>query len=1210
MRIPLLSLFFCLPALNALENIASPARDGFVFSFQATFKEKESHLIFRLSGNDSHTLHLSTNKLVAQKSRGLVQKHKEEWKLNKGIEYRFLIQCRKKSFAVCVDGRRVMSLPREEGDISLTVEEVNDATIVSTRFQPCETVHFADDFMRQEDQGSGWETLTGIWQLARATQLEFAASPFRLQAIEGHEAQCVKGFPFWRDYLFQASTRIHNDKASTGLAFYRLGDTEFLFRWNGTTKLFELLYKSGKETEILSTREGDLEKRQWYRLGVAVCGTLVRCFVDETEVLRGHSDRLAQGGIGLYASHGSEPVEFDDVLVEGLPFEEGLFWSMKHSELVRWIRSAQPHNEIINPTFINDRYMQNWTSDSQAVTSKEELLATSGKSHYGYTFFRAPSDWWRSTGRWDAYSRWSCRPEWSFFAGTDDQLALIWNKRRFPGDICVDIYAANPMVTMRPPFYGETSLNLTICGDGENPFSGYTVSMGGWNLPVTNLYRQDKVVAASTEAIIPVSKPSGYHREWFHLQLARRGERVSFSFEGKQTFEFEDPKPLKGSRVGIWSLESGVSIARAQIKYSDETEMWTKIEKKNELKEAEGWHTLDGDQGALPIAMNERGRQFVRLINKRPGGTFAASPPGLPINLAKSPVISFSYRTTEAARANIYLQIGDHWHQLRFTGPADTRSPVTKLGELPSVKSDGKWHQARFDLFPAILNSHTKEPFIIQTIRIGLLESGDLLAAALGANPRGTHWDIANLEFSASRETMSRPTLSQEKDPLFEDFEQGIDNWENFGGLDGAMPFADSDAGGKGTSLQLYKATHGGVFGARWKIKAINLNDHPVLELDYRMPENVRVGLLTRIGNQWFSIVFSPAANAQFSNQAAVKVERDNQWHSLQLPLLELFTRTFPNNDSRWVNEIIFSDQGENSPNGYRGNIKGTRYWLDNVRFVRGDKTKTTETFKADSQPEIPQPLVTVKYPETLFFESFESNRMPWRDWCEGTVMLAPLGPFGEHCARIFGYREDAYFSTMLWESWVDLDRYPILSFDYRLPPTASLGFAVNLDDYFYLLPFSRQVNLETLNAKTKAEYVTTLAGDCIADDRWHSTEINFLDYLKKRFPDRQSFRIRDLRTQTMGGGNPLGQSCYFDNVAFHSRRAGEVKIGWKVSEQTTQVKYSLSVKPEVAAEQFGSDGSNEIVKKLAAGTYYFHLSAMSGDGAWAEPVHRKIVLE
>ena len=95
-----------------------------------------------------------------------------------------------------------------------------------------------------------------------------------------------------------------------------------------------------------------------------------------------------------------------------------------------------------------------------------------------------------------------------------------------------------------------------------------------------------------------------------------------------------------------------------------------------------------------------------------------------------------------------------------------------------------------------------------------------------------------------------------------------------------------------------------------------------------------------------------------------------------------------------------------------------------------------------------------------------------------------------------------------------------------------------------------------------------------------------------------------------MGGGNPLGQSCYFDNVAFHSRKPGKVRIQWATPPGTTAVKYSLNPEPDGKPDTTVARQTGELVKMLESGTYYFHLSAQGGDGVSGETVHRKILLE
>jgi hypothetical protein len=374
------------------------------------------------------------------------------------------------------------------------------------------------------------------------------------------------------------------------------------------------------------------------------------------------------------------------------------------------------------------------------------------------------------------------------------------------------------------------------------------------------------------------------------------------------------------------------------------------------------------------------------------------------------------------------------------------------------------------------------------------------------------------------------------------------------------------------------------------------------------MPHQVRAGLLVQVGGGWLSFVFSPDGKTKRWNQLVHVVQRDDQWHHTELNLLEAFKTSFPDAKDLWVNDLLFADQAEASLNGYAGNWWGNRYWLDNVELVAsGKKADGPRPQTPDPRPEAP--LVSVIYPDRLFLHSFETGPMPWRDWCDGPVVFSP-GGLGQRCARIFGYRPAAYLSTMLWEDWIDLNRHPILRFDYRIPPDAAIGFAFNLEEFFYELPFSKAVELEKLRPDRREECVTGLVPGCKADDQWHSIEIDLLGLLKQRFPGRTEFRVRDLRTQQMGSQNPLGVSCYFDNVSIHSRRPGEVQIVWQTPRGTAAHSFCLDSAPQTVPDEVPEPGEPSATFKLGPGLHFFHLRTRSEAGIWGQPVHVPVRLE
>ena len=1330
----LCSLLLIFASRLALGQNAFPSAPEFSIFFETRFSNAKESLPISITsdGEEIARLILSPAQLTLLKKRGARQRI--AWRLPLLKPQSFVIQARRSRITVVHEDRIVASILQIKGPFRVHFEGPH-AKSVRARFQPTAAVEFDDDFMRtDESTGNSWSTVSGRWSLAAATQLAFAASPFRFQALPGLEALCKTGHSFWRDYLFRTAARLDTSNESVGIAFYYLPDgSHFLFRWNAVTRHFELNRISGKQ-EILAERKGVLEAGQWYRFGVAVCGTYVRCYVDEIEVLRAVSDHLVHGGIGLYALPQERPIDFDDVEVLGIPFEPQEFRRLSHSKFLTWMRSLRSEKVNINPTFQSDRYMQNWAGasagwykvkssalpvfrqtaryfqgfdielpveafisgklkeisfpgfgirgrsdqggislrleaggkliderrlkpgtetlsfswtpagftwdgDPKSTVKGRELksatpeLSLSGdldedfwqkvrlrpRGSYSYSFYGAPADWWRSTGAWEAYSRWSCRPEWTFFSGTSNHLALIWNKRSFPKDVMLDVYAANPMVTMRPPFYGEVSLNFTICGDGVNPFSGYTLVIGGWNRPVTRLYRKDKVVGEFKEPLIP-NGPGEFHRQWFHVQLTREGKKVSAFFRGKRIFEYEDSHPLKGDRVGFWALESDISVAHASIFFSREGEMLNPVRQPDPaFVISEGWKTLDGEQGAIISRHVESGRKFIRLTNVRPGGTFAASPPIGPFDLVQKPVFSFDYRLRPGVKANIYFRVKDDWFRLRFTGPNRSRHPTFDIGEIPNPRADGRWHHVEIRTlaaFQRLLPGTNSLP--VQEIRIGLLEADALLAAGLGGNTQGAYWDIADFRMIERplSPTLQNAQASKKEDPLRyattapDDFEKDMNSWESFGGTESAYLFRDIATSAAGlASMMLYKRTHGGVFGARWKRTPFNLDAFPAIEFDYRMPSEVRTGLLLQVGDLWLSLLLTPDPENNYLKQPVHHVKRDDKWRHTRIDLLKLIRERLPDASSIWVRKLFFADQSERYLTGYAGNIRGNHWWLDNFKLVSSGKPVGTPPAQPNSI--LQTPFVSVIYPDRLTLQDFETGSMQWEDWCEGAVVYAPFGATGSRSARVFGFKPRSYMSTMMWPKAVNLNRYPIFKVDYRFPSQAQMGFAVNLDDFFYLIPFSSAVSEEMVGKpRGEGEYIQSLLPGCMADDKWHTAEINLLEIFQRRFPQRKSFQIRDIRTQCMPSRNPLGTSCDFDNFSLHSRRPGKIQFVWQTPSGSSAVSYIVDANPVTVPDHKPEADKGSLDVQFGPGRYYFHFRSRSAGGKWGEPVHVAALLE
>ncbi|MBD3293096.1 MAG: hypothetical protein GF393_09240, partial [Armatimonadia bacterium] len=112
------------------------------------------------------------------------------------------------------------------------------------------------------------------------------------------------------------------------------------------------------------------------------------------------------------------------------------------------------------------------------------------------TFRAAPTDWHIGSGDWGVSSRWDCTPRWSWFQGRSDDLASVWTRRSFPGDIAIEFFAGISMDQPWAPFYRHPgNLCVTLCGGNDTPGSGYSLVFAGWGNSAAGIFRRGELVA-------------------------------------------------------------------------------------------------------------------------------------------------------------------------------------------------------------------------------------------------------------------------------------------------------------------------------------------------------------------------------------------------------------------------------------------------------------------------------------------------------------------------------------------------------------------------------------------------------------------------------------------------------------------------------------------------------------------------------------------
>ena len=395
----------------------------------------------------------------------------------------------------------------------------------------------------------------------------------------------------------------------------------------------------------------------------------------------------------------------------------------------------------------------------------EKMLAGSANRD-DYTFTEAPVDFYAPSGRWNVFSRWPCYGDWSFFGGTGRHPTL-WSKRTYTGDTVAEFYAHPQMDLPKEPGYSHPGdLNISICGDGKNPASGYSFIVAGDNNTATQIRRGTKIVAQRTDDKAwfhdTINRNMAWHRTWFYIRAEARaatkdgknGVMVTLSLNDDKMLEFFDADPLPGykdgGRVAFWTLDSTMMIARAKI---EAAKLGTRalpqglieaayVNDNAPLRPAGGELMPTGVvENEVKTAVVEKANQGWEITNPVAGGIFAVDLNGAP--LAATPATKFSMTASipDAVKIDLYASIDGQWHTIELTGDQRPDAMAPTLG-----KASVAGNSYSFDVGAALAKEFPGEKsWQIETLRLGAMQGDPYRWVGFDGNGMDASYQIGNL---------------------------------------------------------------------------------------------------------------------------------------------------------------------------------------------------------------------------------------------------------------------------------------------------------------------------------------------------------------------------------------------------------------------------------------------------------------------------------
>ncbi|HIE52081.1 MAG TPA: hypothetical protein EYP85_10010 [Armatimonadetes bacterium] len=398
----------------------------------------------------------------------------------------------------------------------------------------------------------------------------------------------------------------------------------------------------------------------------------------------------------------------------------------------------------------------------------EEVWVTSPYL-YDTTFSEAPTDWWVARGVWETTSRWKCAPEWAWFGGSRHFNPVIWSKQDYSGNLVVEFYAAIQMDLPGPPHYSHPSdLNATICGNGRDVSSGYSFIFAGWNNTASRIFKNGHLLAESTAPSARFYHPKAggdlrrFHRHWFRIRLEKLGTRLNFLVDDQLVLTCEDPHPLPGGKIALWTLNNGMLVARVRVWYENRGQRTAFPNPAQRLAQADPgepgqpetplsndfevglgqWSAVHPDQPvrlSLSEALPAQGKRCLEIINETSGGEFAVRAVAEPFDALQNPILSFAYKASPLLKVNLHLKVKGLWHTILFAGPEELPADFRLLGAIPGVTLDQSWHRAEFNLGAALRKLYPNEPqIVVEEVRLANFCPNPYLYAAFGGNVWGT----------------------------------------------------------------------------------------------------------------------------------------------------------------------------------------------------------------------------------------------------------------------------------------------------------------------------------------------------------------------------------------------------------------------------------------------------------------------------------------
>jgi hypothetical protein len=576
------------------------------------------------------------------------------------------------------------------------------------------------------------------------------------------------------------------------------------------------------------------------------------------------------------------------------------------------------------------------------------------------------------------------------------------------------------------------------------------------------------------------------------------------------------------------------------------------------------------------------GHRSLRVTATAGGSTCGIVLVSQPFDAGKYRLLSFDYRLPHGLAVDLALNVDGAWKIIHMTTPR----PQNVIASLPIV-ADDQWHHADVDLYETLKHADpARSSFqVLQVIisNFGILgnEVGSTyrldnvrISPVLSA-PHGLHvaWqspDLGGLGAVASRLDQNPPTAAPDQ-PAAADSPLQLNKLTDFSGY---LSVRVRDNAGNWSP-----ATTRRVLLDSLPPTATILGPAPNA---HAAPSDLRVAVKDPglSGVDPSSLVLSVAGTDYRVNEKELSYDATTgtlDWS----PLLTSPPTIFP--DGHQVSVAL----------------RSARDFAGNQAAALPQWTWTMDYSQERTGPAITN-LVSASHP-TFLSETFEDGKPGQVAAVSGcTVQISHQNPAsGQSCVIIRKTAAAPPLQVRLVGTEFPADKYPLLTFDYRLNPDVRVNLVAEVNVAGRGGPAGPQRLTWALTGPA-AGTVGQVPG-VLADGHWHQAFVNLAPALRSAQP-RGALLVTNIYLMEMDGGTPVGAEMGLDNVIVAAAGTGPVVFRWQALDPTGIKGYSyvLTQHPEEQPPaQLTDQAQQHTFAAPAAGVWFLRLRAQSGAGLW-----------